>query len=135
MENRNITKYINIYNGLALSLIVFGVIIIINTVPITQLSRLSKFISPFVGVIMFIVKYIQSVKKEEKKNIESLERSVNRLQQSFTLLDAQLGEINITLLKNTTKIAINEAKIEIIGKYGQLEERIKQLERQNSDLD
>lgn len=134
MLNRDIARHLNIYNALALSLIVFGILVIVNTVPISQLSKLTEYISPFIGVFMFLVKYFNDAKKEERKNVESLERSLVTLEQSYTLLNAQLDELSNTINKNTTNIAINAAKLEIIGKYGQLEERIKQLEQCNQDV-
>lgn len=131
----NINKIINGSNVIALGFIIFGSIVIVENIPFNQLGKYTGYVSPFIGLIMFMIKYIQERIKDGKSRIESLERLSISLEQSIKLLNAHIGDLNINIIKNSTNIARNDAKLEVIAKYGQLEERIKETEKRIQSIE
>lgn len=130
-----VLKIINGSNIIALGLIIFGSIILAENVPYSKIGIYAGYVSPFIGVFMFIVKYIQSIIKNGIKRIELIEERQLNIQQSIISINNNLTELNDDLYKNKTSTAINSAKLEVIGKYGQLEERLRESERKISALE
>lgn len=132
---KRITRLLNGSNIIALGLILFGSVVIAETISIYEISRYTGYISPFIGVMMFLIKYIQGVIKDGRVRLDQVEKHITSQTEIIKSLDIRIAELNILIIKNTTNIAVNNAKLEVIGKYGQLEERLRLTERKIKSME